>query len=198
MPNQALLVVDVQNDFCPGGRLAVSGGDRVVPPLNQYIQFFSKKKLPIFASRDWHTKATKHFKQFGGLWPVHCVQKTKGARFHPDLKLPPSAIILSKGMEPGKDGYSAFQAVDDKGNAFQAILKKINIGELYVGGLATDYCVKSSVLDALRFGFKVKLLMDAVKGVNLQRDDSENAVKEMISRGAKKMTLEKLSKSNNA
>jgi nicotinamidase/pyrazinamidase len=184
----------VQNDFCPGGGLPVPEGDKIVPALNKYIKIFSKKNLPIFASRDWHPKESKHFKQFGGPWPKHCIQNTKGARFHPDLKLPKETIILSKGMDPSKDSYSAFQAFDSNGTEFLGLLKVLGVSELFIGGLATDYCVKSSVLDALKFGFKVKLLIDAIKGVNIKPKDSEDAIEEMISRGAEEMSLDKLSK----
>lgn len=191
-PKKALLIVDVQNDFCPGGALAVPEGDKIVPILNKYMMIFSRKKWPIFASRDWHPQETKHFKQFGGLWPEHCIQNTKGAGFHPDLRLPQETIILSKGIDPDKDSYSAFQAVDSKGTEFFELLKISGINELFIGGLATDYCVKSSVLDALKLGFKVKLLIDSIKGVNIKSKDSEEAIEEMVSCGAEKMTLEKL------
>ena len=190
----ALLIVDLQNDFCPGGALAVKQGDKIVPVLNKYIRIFSKQGLPVFASRDWHTKQTSHFKQFGGQWPKHCVQKTKGAGFHPKLILPKEAVILSKGMDSQKDSYSAFQAVDSRGTEFFYLLKIFGINELYVGGLATDYCVKWSVLDALKCGLKVNLLIDAIKGVNIKPGDSEDAIREMISQGAKKMTYNVLSK----
>jgi nicotinamidase/pyrazinamidase len=189
---KALLVVDVQNDFCPGGALAVPEGDKIIPILNKYMKIFSQSKLPIFASRDWHSKKTKHFKDLGGVWPVHCVQKTKGAQFHPQLKLPKDKILVYKGMDPRKDAYSAFQAEDINGQSFFNLLKILGVEELYVGGLATDYCVKASVLDALKFGFKVKLLLDAIKGVNLKHNDSEEAVKEMTKFGAKKITLKDL------
>jgi len=191
---KALLIVDMQNDFCPGGALAVPDGDRIVPILNKYMMIFSRKKWPIFASRDWHPQETKHFKQFGGLWPEHCIQNTRGARLHSDLRLPKEAIVLSKGMDPDKDSYSAFQAVDSQGTEFFKLLKTSGIDELWVGGLATDYCVKSSVLDALKFGFKVKLLIDAIKGVNIKPKDSEQAIEEMVNHGAEKITLEELSK----
>ena len=192
MSVKALLIVDVQNDFCPGGALAVSGGDKVVPPLNHYIEIFEKNKWPIFASRDWHPKVTGHFQKYGGLWPVHCVQKTKGAEFHPELKLPAKVMVLSKGMDPGKDSYSAFQAVDSSGKTFLKLLKELGVKELYVGGLATDYCVKSSVLDARKNSFHVKLLIDAVRGVNLKAHDSERAMSDMFACGAKAITLEEL------
>jgi len=190
---KALLIVDVQNDFCPGGALAVPQGDKIVPVLNKYMLIFSKKKWPIFASRDWHPKQSKHFKKFGGPWPEHCIQNTRGARLHPGLRLPEETIVISKGMDPDKDSYSAFQAVDAKGTEFFELLKSSGTKELFVGGLATDYCVKSSVLDALKFGFKVKLLIDAIKGVNIKPEDSEQAIEEMVRGGAKKMTLEELS-----
>lgn len=186
---KALLIVDVQNDFCPGGALAVPEGDKVVPVLNKYINIFTKKRLPIFASRDWHPVKTKHFKDFGGVWPAHCIQNTKGAAFHPKLKLPKETILLYKGMDPEKDSYSAFQAEDIRGTSFLKLLHMLGIKELYIAGLATDYCVKSSVLDALKNGFKVKLLIDAIKGVNLKPLDSEKAIKEMVKRGAKKINL---------
>ena len=188
----ALLIVDVQNDFCPGGALAVNSGDEVVPVLNNWIGQARKSGIPVYASRDWHPKVTKHFKQFGGLWPVHCVKKTKGAKFHPKLRLPASSIVLSKGMDPGKDSYSAFQAIDKNGNDFVDILHQRNIKELFIGGLATDYCVKSSALDALKTGFDVKLLTDAIKGVNINKDDSKNAIKEMVKEGAQQITLKQL------
>ena len=190
---KALLIVDVQNDFCPGGALAVPEGDEIVPILNKYMMIFSRKKWPIFASRDWHPKESKHFKKFGGPWPQHCIQNARGARLHPDLRLPKETILLSKGMDPDKDSYSAFQAVDSKGTGFIELLKSSGINELFIGGLATDYCVKSSVLDALKYGFKVKLLIDAIRGVNIKPEDSEQAIEEMVRGGAEKMTLEELS-----
>lgn len=186
---KALLIVDVQNDFCPGGALAVPEGDKIIPTLNKYIKIFSQKKLPIFASRDWHSIKTKHFKDFGGVWPVHCIYNSQGAAFHPKLKLPKETIILSKGMDPEKDSYSAFQAEDKNGMVLLNLLKILGVNEIYVGGLATDYCVKFSVIDALKQGFKVKLLGDAIKGVNLKPQDSENAIKKMVEKGAKKIIL---------
>lgn len=186
---KALLVVDVQNDFCPGGALDVPEGDKIIPNINKYIKIFSGNKFPIFATRDWHPRKTVHFKKFGGIWPVHCVQDTKGAEFHPELKLPKEAIIMSKGMDPEKDSYSAFQAQDSNGMGFLSLLKYLGIEEIYVGGLATDYCVKYSAIDALKNGFKVKVLEDAVKGVDLKPTDSEEAIEEILKDGAKKVTL---------
>jgi len=186
---KALLIVDVQNDFCPGGALGIKDGDKIIPTINKYIKNFASKKLPIFASRDWHPIQTVHFKGFGGVWPQHCIQDTKGAAFHPKLKLPKETILLYKGMDPEQDSYSAFQAQDKSGISLSNLLKILDIKELYIAGLATDYCVKFSALDALKNGFKVRLLMDAIKGVDLKPNDSEKAIKEMIKKGAKITTL---------
>ena len=181
--NKALLVVDVQNDFCPGGALAVSQGDKIIPVLNNYIRAFLNKDLPVFVSRDWHPGKTTHFKDYGGLWPVHCVENTLGAAFHPDLKLPEGTILISKGLDPEKDSYSAFQGTDRNGKEFLDVLNSLEIKEIYIGGLATDYCVKSSCLDALKNGFKVYLLMDAIQGVNLKPNDSKKAIDLVRSQG---------------
>ena len=191
---RALLIVDLQNDFCPGGALGVPGADKIVPTINKYIRIFSKKKLPIFASADWHPIKTGHFKDFGGRWPVHCIHNSKGAQFHPKLKLPKEAIILYKGMDPQRESYSVFQAEDIDGRRFPNLLKVLGIEELYIGGLATDYCVKFSAKDALKNGFKVRLLLDAIKGVDLKSGDSESAIKELTRLGAKMAKAGKLVK----
>ncbi len=191
---KALLVVDVQNDFCPKGALAVSGADRIIPVLNSYIKIFEKKKLPIFISRDWHPKVTKHFKSYGGNWPRHCVQGTRGAAFHPALKYPDEAIVMSKGMNPDQDSYSVFHSSDANSTGFLNLLKIFGVTELYIGGLATDYCVKYTVLDALRAGLKAYILTDAVRGVDIKPGDSENAIGDMAAAGAKKITIDKLKK----
>ncbi len=189
MRRKALLIVDVQNDFCPGGALGVKDGDKIIPAINKYIKIFASKELPIFASRDWHPKKTRHFKK----WPVHCIQNTKGASFYSKLKLPKEAILLYKGIDPEKDSYSVFQAKDANGMAFTNLLKKFGIEEVYIGGLATDYCVKFTTYDAIRRGLKVKILLDAIKGVNLKPNDSLDAIREMIRIGAQKITSERLS-----
>ena len=189
---KALLIIDVQNDFCPGGTLGVPQAEKIIPAVNKYLKLFKKNKLPIFATRDWHPPKTRHFKDFGGAWPAHCIQNTRGAAFHPRLKLPKEAVLLYKGMDPQEDSYSAFQAEDTSGMDFLSLLKRLKISELYVGGLATDYCVRSSVIDALKQKFKVRLLMDAVRGVDFKKGDSEKTVKEMITLGAKAITLNKI------
>lgn len=169
-------------------------GDSIIPTLNEYIKLFSRHTLPVFASRDWHSRQTTHFREFGGTWPQHCVQETKGAQFHPVLTLPEGSIILSKGMPSDEDGYSAFQAVDDHKTDFNALLRLYEITSLFIGGLATDYCVKWTVLDALQFGYKATLLVDAIKGVNIRPRDAEGAIDEMIQQGGRKTTFEKLYK----
>jgi len=186
---KALLIVDVQNDFCPGGALGVPEGDKIVPVINKYIRIFTQKKLPIFATRDWHPVRSKHFKDFGGLWPVHCLGNTRGAAFHPDLKLPQDAILLYKGMDPQEDCYSSFSAQDLSGQPLFKLLKRMGVTEIYIAGLATDYCVKYTAIDALKHGFKVKILLDAVKGVNLKINDSAGAIKKITKMGAKKVKL---------
>lgn len=180
----ALIVVDVQNDFCPGGALAVKDGDQVVPVLNRYIDRFTKAGLPIFATRDWHPEKTSHFNTGGGPWPPHCVQGSKGAQFHPDLKLPPETVLVSAGMGSDEDGYSGFLGRDDRGARLADLLRQRGIERIFVGGLATDYCVKHTVLDGLKEGLSVVLLADSVRGVNLRPGDSERATEEMRRAGA--------------
>ena len=176
---QALIVVDVQNDFCPGGTLAVPHGDEVVAPLNELIDQFLERGAPVYKSRDWHPATTKHFSQHGGTWPVHCVQNTKGAEFHPALRDDSRINVISKGLGD-KDCYSAFDETD-----LAAQLRKQNVEEVVVGGLATDYCVKSTVLDALHNGFKVKALKNAMRAVDLHPGDGDRAIEEMRAAGAK-------------
>jgi nicotinamidase/pyrazinamidase len=177
-----LLVVDVQNDFCRGGALAVPNGDRVVDALNRYIHAAVARGMTVYASRDWHPAITTHFKPYGGPWPVHCVQGTAGASFHPDLRLPPTAVVITKGESADSPGYSAFEGRTPAGKSFLEDLRERGIDHLLVGGLATDYCVKHSVLDALSAGLKVTILEDAIAGVS--PDDSDAALQQMHGRGA--------------
>ena len=178
MAKRALIIVDVQNDFCPGGTLAVKDGDQVVVPLNKLIREFEKTGEPIFKSRDWHPATTKHFRNFGGVWPVHCVQNTRGAEFHPDLIDSDHITIISKGLGD-EDRYSAFD-----GTVLKALLRELGVEELVVGGLATDYCVKHTVLDALKNGFKVKAVSEAMRAVELEPGDGGKAIEEMKAAGA--------------
>jgi nicotinamidase/pyrazinamidase len=175
---RALIVVDVQNDFCPGGALAVTQGDEVVRPLNKLIEEFLERGEPVFKSRDWHTEKTKHFAAYGGTWPVHCVQNTKGAEFHPDLIDDMHIRVISKGLGDA-DCYSAFDETD---LALQ--LHRLGVEEVWIGGLATDYCVKNTVLDALKEGFRVKALENAMRAVEVNAGDGERAIAEMREAGA--------------
>lgn len=189
----ALIIVDVQNDFCPGGALPVPDGDKIVSLLNRYIEKCQKGHFPIFATRDWHPEKTTHFNTWGGVWPPHCIQGTPGAEFHPDLKLPDDVIIVSKGMDFSEDSYSGFQGLDAGGIKLGDLLRQHSVGRLLVGGLATDYCVKHTVLDGLKEGFKVTLLEEAIRGVDIKPGDSERAIEEMVRAGAEraKIPLEK-------
>lgn len=189
----ALIIIDVQNDFCQGGALPVPEGNKVIPVLNRYLALFSKNKQQVIATRDWHPQVTKHFKQFGGQWPSHCVQNTWGAQFHPDLQLPTETVIISAGMSEDKQGYSGFEGVDPKGKSLYDVLKSKHTINLLIGGLATEYCVKMTVLDALEYGFKVKLLIDAIKGINVKPNDSQEAINEMVLRGAHPTTIDSIS-----
>jgi nicotinamidase/pyrazinamidase len=185
----ALLIVDVQNDFCPGGALQIIDGDRVVEPINRAAQLFSAAGLPVLASRDWHPPDTRHFRAFGGVWPVHCVQGTSGAAFHPALRLPEGTLVLSKGMNPELDGYSAFEGVTVDGKRLAELLRELQVRKLYISGLATDYCVLCTTREALRSGFEVTVLTDAVAGVDIIAGASANAIEDMEKAGARLATV---------
>jgi len=181
--NSALVIVDMQNDFCPGGALAVAGGDEIVPVINGYMALFRGKGLPIIASRDWHPRETKHFEKYGGYWPEHCVQGSFGAMFRAGLLLPPDTPVFSKGMDPDRDDYSALQARNDAGTLTEFFIKE-GVQALYICGVATDYCVLQTALEGLQLGFSVTVLVDAVRGVDLRQGDSERALEELAATGA--------------
>ncbi|MDR3402048.1 MAG: nicotinamidase [Chthoniobacter sp.] len=183
----ALIIVDVQNDFLPGGSLAVPGGNEIIPILNTYIAKFERRGQPIFASRDWHPPDHCSFRDHGGIWPVHCVAGTRGSAFAAALKLPATASVISKGIERNTETYSAFGT-----NALETALHEEGIRRLFIGGLATDYCVRHTVNDALVRGFEVLLLRDAVRAVDLQRGDGDRACTEMLAHGAVPITIERL------
>jgi nicotinamidase/pyrazinamidase len=171
----ALLIVDPQVDFCPGGALAVPGGDGIFPAVNR-----ASRILPLaVASRDWHPADHVSYQAQGGPWPVHCQAGTPGAEFHPALETDRIERVFSKGTDPAMEAYSAF---DDTGLADW--LRERGVDRLYVAGLATDYCVRASVLDALREGFRVVVLEDAIGAVNVAPDDGERALAEMREAGA--------------
>ena len=182
MPLQAgdaLIIVDVQNDFCPGGALGVPEGDQVVPVLNEWIEEAGIHGIPVFASRDWHPAGHVSFVQRGGPWPPHCLQNTAGAAFHPGLRLPWNARIISKADTPDEDSYSAFGGTD-----LARRLHGEGVRRLWIGGLAQDYCVKATALDGLREGFEVRIIVDATRAVNVNPHDGERALEEIRRAGA--------------
>lgn len=181
----ALLVVDMQIDFCPGGSLAVDGGDTIIPVINRYMALFGSRGLTVFATRDWHLPVTRHFRDYGGLWPSHCIQGSPGARFHPDLKLPDDVTILSKGMDPTRDDYSSFHATLESGLPLSEELGNRGITDIYICGLATDYCIRETALDAMEAGFSVTVLRDAVRGVDRAEGDSDRALAEIARTGGR-------------
>ena len=175
----ALVVVDVQRDFLPGGALAVPEGDAVIPPLNEAIRAFSEAGLPIFATRDWHPPDHCSFVQQGGLWPSHCVAGTRGAAFPRALRLPASPVVISKATDPASEAYSAFAGTD-----LAELLSDRRVTRVFVGGLATDYCVLRTVLDARAAGLDVVVLDDAVRPVDVESGDGDRAVARMRAAGA--------------
>jgi len=180
----ALLVVDVQLDFCPGGTLPVPYGDLLIPALNQAIRSAEQCGVEIFASRDWHPAESLHFDSYGGTWPVHCVAGTKGAEFHRKLRLPENTHIISKGLDRKSDGYSVFEGRLDGNVPFENALRHYGVTQLVVGGIATDYCVRCSVLDALRLGVRATLLTNAIAAVEANPGDGQKALDEMRRAGA--------------
>jgi nicotinamidase/pyrazinamidase len=183
----ALLIADIQNDFLPGGALGISGGDDLIPVLLNYIQRFQARKLPVFLTRDWHPPNHCSFRQRGGPWPVHCVAGSRGSLPPPAFEPPASAVIIYKAIDADQEAYSAFQ-----NTALHRHLQAIGARRLFVGGLATDYCVLNTVKDARALGYDVCLLMDGIKPVNLRPDDGRNAEQDMIRSGAVPIHLEAL------
>ncbi len=186
LTGDALLIVDVQKDFLPGGALAIPKGDQVIEPLNRWIEHFHSVGLPIIATRDWHPPEHCSFKgncknrrEGEPSWPVHCVADTEGAAFPEELALPEETLVVSKGMHPDEEAYSGFQ-----GTGLTQRLHKRGVERLFVGGLATDYCVLETVLDALREGFQVFLIQDAIRAVNRQPGDGGRAIRRMQEAGA--------------
>jgi nicotinamidase/pyrazinamidase len=179
----ALLVTDVQNDFLPGGALAVPQGDQIIPILNEYTNRFSKSGAHVLASRDWHPTNHISFKAQGGPWPPHCVLNTEGAKFHLSLKLPEGTQIISKATQPEREAYSAFD-----GTNLGDELRQLGVKRFFIGGLATDYCIVNTVLDARKQGFETVVLMDAVRGINVKPGDIDRAVDAMVKAGAEQAT----------
>ena len=174
-----LLIVDVQNDFCPGGALAVNKGDEVVPVLNQWINEAQRLGVTVYASRDWHPPHHISFKERGGPWPPHCIQGTKGAAFHPDLKLPANVQVISKAESPDIDSYSAFGGTD-----LAERLHRAGTHRLWIGGLTQDYCVRETSLDAIREGFEVHVIVEGTRAVNVHPEDGRRALEDVQAAGA--------------
>jgi nicotinamidase/pyrazinamidase len=175
----ALLAVDVQNDFLPGGALGVQHGDEVVPVLNAWVRTFVAAGRPVYISRDWHPADHCSFAARGGPWPPHCVAGTRGADFSPAFVLPPAHVVVSKAADRDRDAYSAFD-----GTALAERLRTAGVRRLFVGGLATDYCVRATALDARTAGLDVVVLLDAIRGVDVTPGDSERAIEAMRAAGA--------------
>jgi len=183
----ALIIVDYQVDFCPGGALPVSGGDELAPFLNRYISIFADSGSMIVATRDYHPPDHMSFRDHGGTWPSHCVGGTTGAGFHPGLSLPKGTLVISKAIERYREAYSGFDGTKLADN-----LRERGIERVFVGGLATDYCVKNTVLDAIGYGFHTVLLTDAIRSVDVEPGDGEKALREMVEAGAKTSTFDEL------
>lgn len=183
--SDALLITDIQKDFLPGGALPVANGDEIVPVLNEYAKRFSEADLLVFASRDWHPPNHCSFKAQGGPWPPHCVRNTEGAEFSGDLQLPQVTTIISKATDPDREAYSVFDGTD-----FNEALKAHGVQRLFVGGLATDYCVVNTVTDAVKLGFKAVVLMDATLGIDVTPGDVDCALAKMRKLGAEQATTD--------
>lgn len=165
---KALIIVDVQQDFCPGGALAAPKGNDIIPVINALMDQFDF----VVASKDWHPAKTVHFDK----WPPHCIRGTVGAAFHPDLKEQKMDAVVLKGTGNSDDGYSAFEATNIDLSHW---LKKNGVDEVYITGIATEYCVMSTAIDAVQSGFKVNVITDAIAAVNQKEDDEENALQKM-------------------
>lgn len=183
----ALVLVDVQNDFLPGGALAVPAGDAILEPLNRWIAVFERAGLPVFATRDWHPPRHCSFRQAGGPWPAHCIAGTQGAEFSAKLLLPRGVRIVSKGQDPMRDAYSGFQ-----GTSLGQQLRELHCQRLFIGGLATDYCVSATVKDAIAAGFEVVVLRDAIGAVNVQPQDGARALADIAALGARIASVEEV------
>jgi len=186
--DSALILVDIQNDFCPGGALAVNEGDQIVPIVNSLIPEFPL----VISTQDWHPANHISFKEQGGPWPPHCVQGSPGAELHSGLRTDAVAHYFRKASSPGKDDYSEFEGKDDQGRSLDQVLGSHGVKKLYVAGLATDYCVLETVLDGLRYGYEVYAVSDAMRAVNLSPDDGEKALQRMASAGAHIVTSDEV------
>jgi len=178
--HDALIVTDIQNDFCGGGALEVRGSEEIIPILNSWIRRAGSLRIPIFLTRDWHPPNHISFRERGGPWPPHCIQNTHGADFHPELFVPSSAILINKAKAPDRESYSAF------GDTLLGhYMETLNIRRVWVGGLALDYCVVATALDARTLRLDVNVLLDGTRAVNLALDDGERALEKMKAAGVR-------------
>jgi nicotinamidase/pyrazinamidase len=181
----ALVIIDMQNDFLPGGNLPVQRGDTIIPVINRYLALFHDHGRPVFATRDWHPPDHCSFKQQGGPWPPHCLATTSGAAFHPDIEFPMNTQVISKATTVEKDAYSGFTDTQ-----LHTLLKQLGIRRLFIGGVATEYCVLNTVKDALHYQYTVFVLEDAIRAINQQPDDGLHALEEMARLGAATIQFE--------
>jgi len=188
LESSALILVDIQNDFCPGGALAVNEGDEIVPIVNRLIPEFPL----VISTQDWHPANHISFKERGGPWPPHCVQGTHGAELHRDLETGTVEHYFRKASSPDKDDYSEFEGKDNQGRSLDEVLKSHGVRKLYVVGLATDYCVLETVLDGIKYGYEVCAVTDAMRAVNVNPDDEEKALQKMASSGAHLVTSDEV------
>jgi nicotinamidase/pyrazinamidase len=183
----ALLIIDLQRDFMPGGRLAVEGADRIVPLLSRHAKRAARSGVPIFLTRDWHPRRHGSFAERGGPWPQHCVAGTTGAEFAGGFEIPMGSVVISKGSHPDRDAYSAFE-----GTELDERLRALGVERLFVGGIATDHCVLHTVRDALSRGYRVTVLADAIRAIDARPGDGARALGDMIERGARLHKVPKL------
>ncbi len=183
----ALIMVDMQNDFLPGGSLAIAGGNAIIPQLNRYLAYFAAHRLPVFATRDWHPPDHCSFQPQGGQWPPHCIAGSGGAAFHPDLELPIGTHIVSKATTRENDAYSGFS-----GTQLDELLRSLHIQRIFIGGVATEYCVFNTVKDALRLRYITFILEDAMRAIERQPGDGQRALQEMMQLGARSIRYQEL------
>lgn len=191
----ALLVVDVQNDFCPGGRLAVPSAEETFPVINRLIQMFGEAECPIVFTQDYHPANHCSFVPQGGPWPMHCVQGTSGVDIHPVIDVPPTSLRFAKGFSPVQDAYSGFEGrllgADGSPGSMELAswLRQHGVKTVFVAGLATDYCVQATAMDALHLGFATKVVENGVRGVNRSPDDSQKALHRLQGQGARLLRI---------
>lgn len=190
LKDAALILVDIQNDFCPGGALAVPEGDLIVNAVNRLMPEFPL----VISTQDWHPANHISFKERGGPWPPHCVQNTPGAELHPALDQSQIRYYFRKAYTSDRDAYSEFEGTDDEGRTLDEALKLHGVKKVYVAGLATDYCVLATALDALKNGYKTYAITDAMRAVNVRPEDGAQAIKQMAESGAHLITSDEILK----